>query len=573
MAKKTKDISVVDDSVDAIIEDDQAENSEPIENARDEQLGDHRPFKQKLLGALKSGPGMTVLLLAVIAGVVLAVPMTRYAALGFFVKKQVAITVVDEQTGKPVTDASVRYWRADVKTDSKGVARLSDVPVGDHPLAVEKKYYNTYSSSYTAPITGSAAMTLKLKATGRLATVTVKNAISGKLLEGANVKVGDTAALTDDKGVASVALGVKDADQTGQVELKGYRQAAVSVNTKDMAPVVDVALVPEGNVYFLSNRTGAYDVMSSTLDGTDQQVVVKGTGKEVAYELQLYPSPDSSKLAYIARRDNDGTPSIYVITIADGRVTKLDNTNSAEFIGWIGDTLHFSLSNYNMGAPIDQRRQLWSYNTSTKQRVMIDHSSLTSTPTSYGELDLSTRFQLVGDRVYYAKCWNAYSNLPNKTAQLMAVVNGKATSLKEVQQDTGAYCDTVATKPGIVYYRVTYPNGDSDSYRYQLGKSVESVQVNDAELYNTNYTYYASPDGEKTLWSEVRDGKQVTFIGDANGQNETQVSGSQYTAKGWLGDNYVLYSKGGSELFVAAAGAQFDGSHKIADYYSQRGID
>ena len=56
-----------------------------------------------------------------------------------------------------------------------------------------------------------------------------------------------------------------------------------------------------------------------------------------------------------------------------------------------------------------------------------------------------------------------------------------------------------------------------------------------------------------------------------DGKNEQQVGVGQYEAYGWFGDDYVLYSKDGSELYVAAAGAQLDGTNKVADYFSQRG--
>jgi uncharacterized membrane protein len=105
--------------------------------------------------------------------------MTRYALLGVFIHKQTKITVVDDTTGKPVTDALVQYARADAKTDKNGVATINSMSVGDHPLKVEKKYYETIEASYTVPIFGEAKTKVRLKATGRVAVINVKNKISG----------------------------------------------------------------------------------------------------------------------------------------------------------------------------------------------------------------------------------------------------------------------------------------------------------------------------------------------------------------------------------------------------------
>ncbi len=571
MKIKSED-EVVDESVDEIVATEERSEAETVEDTRDERLGDHRPFRQKLAGFFKSGVGKTIIGLLLIIGVALAVPMTRYALLGVFIKKQTTITVVDELSGNAVSEAVVHFGRQDAKTDSKGTARLENVSVGDHALSVEKKYYTTASVSYVVSIYGEANTTVKLKATGRVATITAINAISGKPLAGATVKIGDTTATTDDAGAASIALATKDSDQAGEISLKDFTTAEISVNTKDIAPSIEAKLVPAGEVYFLSNRTGGYDVMSSTLDGKDQKVVVQGTGKEVAFELQLQASADRSYLAYMTRRGNETSPDIYVINTATGALDKVNESTGGSLVGWIGSKLYFGKYNYNNGVMVDKRAQLMAYAADSKQLTALESSRLEGDQWNYAEFGLSN-FQLVGDRIYYAKCWsfsNSYDGSQDRKASFMAIVDGNPTSLKDVSQNGQAYCDTVATKPGIVYYRLNFWNESrSDSYRYQLGKAVESVQVTDGELYNNRYTYLSSPSGQKTFWTETRDGKKVSFIGDATGQNAKQVGSADYTAYGWFGDDYVLYSTGGSELYAAATGAQLDGAHKVADYFSQ----
>lgn len=574
--KKESDNDAVEDSIAEITAAEEQGKAEVIADTRDERLGDHRPIKHKLFDFAKSGPGLAIIGAVLIMTVALIVPMTRYALVGTFLKKQTTITVVDELSGTPVSEAVVHFGRHDAKTDSKGVAKLDGVSVGDHLLSVEKKYYTTTETSYLVPINGDAKTTIKLKATGRVAAVTVLNAISGKPLAGATVTIGDTVATTDESGIASVALATKDTDQAGEVALKDFKTAAITVNTKDIAPSVEAKLAPVGSVYFISNRTGSYDVMSSSLDGSDQQVVVKGSGKEVAYELQLTPSPSRKYLAYFARRGADATANVYIVDTASGAINKIDNSAGAGVIGWIEDTFYFGLYDYANGMVKDKRAQLMGYNASSRQLIAVDSSKMEGEQQwDYAELGLSTGYQLVGNRIYYAKCWNYssyYGGNKDRKASLMAVVDGKATSLKDVSQNGEAYCDTVASKPGMIYYRVTYTGDNhSDSYRYQPGKAVESVQMNDGELYNNRYTYLTSPNGQKTMWTETRDGKRVSFIGDADGKNEQQVGAATYEAYGWFGDDYVLYSKDGSELYVAAAGAPLDGAHKVADYFTQRG--
>lgn len=572
---ESKDDDSVEESLNAI-EDEQVteqpnEQSEGLSIADEpEQKADpNHPLRHKLAHFLKSGWGKTLVVFVLIVGAVLAVPMTRYAFLGFFIKKQAVITVVDETTGNPVSDATVHFARVDGVTDKQGVVKLNDMSVGDHPLSVEKKYYETTSTSYTVPIFSGAATTVKLKATGRLAVVTVKNAVSGKAVAGASVKIGDTSAVTDDTGVANIALAIREADQPGTVSLDGYNQMAISVSTKDVSPTLDVSLVPSGRVYFLSNRSGTYNIMSSALDGTDQQVVLKGTGLEVPYELQLSASPSGDTVVYAANRD--GKLALYALNTATKELTKIGDPNlSYNFIGWAGDTFYYmvyaSQSTYTSG-----RNKVMSYNQSTKKTTQIDSSQIATDNSAQIELGFSEA-QLTGGRLYYARCWQtttyAVATITQK-ASIVTVVDGKVVPLKTIDQTKPSYCSTFVKKPNTLYFRVanTYNGTDTQYFRYQVGGSVESVQLSEADFVSA-VSYFTSPNGTKTFWSEMRDGKPVSYVGDANGGNARQTGGGdEYRAYGWFTDDYILYSKSGNELYVMSADGQGD-MHKIVDYYS-----
>lgn len=162
--KKDSDNAAVEDSIAEIAAAEEQGKAEVIADTRDERLGDHRPIKHKLLDFAKSGPGLAIIGAVLIVAVALAVPMTRYALVGTFLNKQTTITVVDELSGKPVSEALVHFGRHDGKTDSKGVAKLDGVSVGDHLLSVEKKYYTTAETSYLVPINGEAKTTVNWQA-------------------------------------------------------------------------------------------------------------------------------------------------------------------------------------------------------------------------------------------------------------------------------------------------------------------------------------------------------------------------------------------------------------------------
>jgi hypothetical protein len=61
------------------------------------------------------------------------------------------------------------------------------------------------------------------------------------------------------------------------------------------------------------------------------------------------------------------------------------------------------------------------------------------------------------------------------------------------------------------------------------------------------------------------------FVGDKNGENGTAIASlSDYSTYGWFSDDYLLLSKGGSELYIVPANRPISSSNqpiKITNYF------
>ena len=66
---------------------------------------------------------------------------------------------------------------------------------------------------------------------------------------------------------------------------------------------------------------------------------------------------------------------------------------------------------------------------------------------------------------------------------------------------------------------------------------------------------------------EPRDGKNTIFNGDSEGKNSKEIATlSEFIPYGWYTDDYVLVSKGGSELYVTGSGFSTK-PLKVTDYH------
>lgn len=514
------------------------------------------------------GGGIVVLLLGILFGI----PFTRYGLLGLFVTKSVALTVVDASSGKPVSAAKVSLGRFDVDTDAKGVAHISSIAVGEYHLTVEKKNYASKTSSYTVPVLfPQKDTTIKIVALGRPAVLSVTNMLTAKPVKGATITIEGASAVSDDQGKASLVLPIKAEAQTGSVKAEGFNPYEVSITMKaGDDPRVDVKLVPSGNVYFLSKRTGKIDVMSARLDGSAASVVLAATGRESDNETSLLASPSWSHLMLIARREGSW-PQLYLITTATGKLTTVDEAESSYTpIGWVGEKFYYKATKYRQNAWQNGNDSLISYNAETGQRKVIDSS--VGAGTSYYDMASQTISQpyIADGKIVYVKSWqySQYYADRNRPTSVMAVVadGDLKTTVKDIPANGDIYADIVLQKPGVIAIRLAKPDGSKDFYRYSGGKLAQA-DIDDTTFYNNRFSYLMSPNGEKAAWTEQRDGRNVVFVAGRDLTNGNQLSVGDYTSYGWVGNEYLLYSKNHSELFVAPVGTQLDGKYKITDYH------
>lgn len=528
-------------------------------------------FKAKFKALFKSKWTWLVLLLLLVA--VFAVPFTRYKVLGLVIKKPVTVTVLDSKTASPVSGADVKLGSASGKTESDGKVTIK-AGLGPRNLEVSKGYYETSNQTYTVKFGSDQKADVKLVATGRLVPISVHNSITKKPVSGASIKILNTTAKTDSKGKATVALPVGKQTYDAVITQNDYNQTGVKVQVTDRAVKAnDFPLTPSGQVYFLSNKSGAIDVVKSNLDGSDRKVVLAGTGREDSQTTSLLASRDWRYLVLKAQRESD-RPALYLIDTKTGKSTQFDS-GAADFnlIGWHDHYFVYSLTRSNHNVWEQGGQAIKSYDASRQQLNILDQTQAQGTNASYTTQSFSN-YYLLDDGVVYATQWHGYNaDTSNLTATIRSVKpNGQ--SKKDYQSLPTATIGSVQAvlyEPQSVYFAFyNYSNSTYSYYEFE-DLAVRPASGIDQSAFLKDYpTYLISPSGNKTFWTELRDGKNSLFVGDSNGKNGKQIAeNSEYAPYGWYGDDYVLVSKNESELYVmpVAGLAEDQTPLKVTDYY------
>lgn len=516
------------------------------------------------------------LIVLLVLAILVAMPYTRYVLAGTVIRKDFTVTVVDSQTAKPITSATVRLAGKDVVTDSQGKAVIH-ANVGKAQLDVSKKYYKDVSAGVLVPFSQKQPHTITLVATGRQVPVSVINRISGQPVENAKVLAESSEALTDKNGEATIVLPANLKEAKGSVSVDGMNKANVTVKVttaKDAANMFSVT--PTGKLYFLSNASGKIDVVKSDLDGQNRQTVLAGNGKEDKNNTVLFASTDWKYLALLSKRDSD-KGKIYLIETESDKVTTMDEGDAGfTMVGWNAHQFVYKVDRNNIQYWQAKHTALKSFDAESKKLVTLDETAGEGAEYYNAAYESMTGVFILDGEIAYSKNWyyNGTANVQSKVSTLNTVKQTPASKkvLKEFTSNARpATIDIRPYGPNDLYVQL-YDNSTNKYvyYEYEDGKVAETKDLTDTAYYGSYPTYLISPDASHVFWTDARDGKNALFISNGNAEGQKQVGLlKDYNAYGWYTDKYLLLSKEGSELYIIPATGIVSGKEprKVGDYY------
>jgi hypothetical protein len=536
----------------------------------------------RLWGWVKTHKKVTIPAAVLVALAILAaVPFTRYFFAGMVVRKDFTVVVVDSQTNKPVTSASVTLEGQKVATDKQGKAKLH-VNVGKAELAISKKYYKDTTTSVLVAFTQKQPYSVKFEATGRPVPITVINKISGKPVADVTVSAENTKVITDTKGEAILVVPADKPTIKATLSGKNYNNADVTLKvTSVVDPANKFSVTPSGKLYFLSNASGTLDVVKSDLDGQNRKLVLAGTGKEDKGNTVLLASRDWKYVALLSKRDGGENAKLFLIETAADKLTTMDE-GDASFnpYGWSGSRFIYVVNRTKVNIWQPKHQALKSYDASSGTIVSLDQTTAEGSDYNNYRGETLSDVYILDKEIVYVKSWqlNGSSyNMDGKQATFNSIQadGSQRKSIKGYPPTNNRYFN-FSTLPGDfneIYIRYYSDDGIKSKYdSYENGKLTAS-DLTDQQIDNNDYhTFIVSPSGDKTFWTEFRDGKNVFFVGDGSGKNGKQLPGTSddYAAYGWYSDDYLLVTKKSSEMYIMPVDGLPGGittALKVSDYY------
>lgn len=465
--------------------------------------------------------GTLVFILALIVAA-FVLPVSRYFILNHVGQRgQVSVTVLDGSTKLPLKNASVSLDGQQKTSGKNGEVSFASVKLGKETLTIKKPAFASVTKVLTVNIGKTNLGKLALKAVGIQFTIKLTDYLTGQPVAGAEVSAGTASALSDANGKAvltTMDASVKALKVT--ITASGYVAKTTSIVSANHS--ASAALVPTGQDYFVSNKSGDYNLYSSNLDGSDSKVLLAATGSENS-NLQLATDDDGGLLALVDTRDTqrgakgEVLQTLTLVNTKNRQPLNLDHATQVQVIGWMdGGTLVYVTAN---DCSTGLCYQLMSYNYSTSSRIELAHAS--------GFSSVLT----IGDKIYYATSSNYQSS---DTQPVFASVNSDGTGQQTLLKDNvysvyrPSYDELLLAAPGNWY---SYQDGDKAPKKIAAPSNPELRH------------YVDSPGGSQAAWIDQRDGQPVLVIyNKSTGKNKVvaTLAGLTYPIR-WLNNSTLIF--------------------------------
>jgi hypothetical protein len=452
------------------------------------------------------------------------IPVTRYAALNLAgVRVSSSLIVVDSKTGLPLENIPVSLAGIETRSGDDGIVSFKGLKLGSNKLVVNKLGYASYEKDLTLGFGSNPLGEQPMIATGAQYSFVLTDWLSENTLQDADAKSGEDVAKADAQGRIVLTVGDLSNDAEVSIMAPGYRVETFKLNDLD-AEVRAVAMVPEKKHVFVSNRNGEYDLYKVDVDGKNEEILLKASGKEREIPYVL-PHQNKDKAAFVSSRDadmNDGgfvLDGLFIIDVASGETKKVMRSEQLQVIGWVGNKLVYVAVAEGVSAGNPQRSKAFSYDTESGERI---------------ELASSNYFNdvvLVDDLVYYSV--SSYS-VPESQAKLFSIGADGENKLTVV--DAQVWSIVRSDFKTLLFNAV-----DRQWFEQEVGSSPRKLDTEPSN--STNRIYNVSPSGEEAVWVDVRDGKGTLLrYNTATGEDEVVIAQAGLTDPVyWLNDSYVVY--------------------------------
>ena len=472
-------------------------------------------------------------------------PYTRYKILGLYFKNDVTIQAIDSDTKNGISGAVVRVDNKNYKTDVNGIVDIK-LNLGSHSFSFNKPYYGLVRRNLFVGFNKKPILVVNLNSTGRSLSVEVVNKFNSKPISGAVITILGSDYITDSKGKVRMILSTSSESYPATITAKSYVNTTATIIQSINGAMNVITMVPNGNIFYLTNQNNKLNLMKSNLDGSSPSVVVVPTGKENISTSHIYQSLDNKYLILFTNRGGTNN-QLYSVSVNTAQLNEFDNgSDKITPIGWVGDYFYYdsissSLSNASAGY-----EQIKMYNAATSKVSVMDQNNVETTSDKIYAYQGFVNFTLLYNQLVYTTKWigvGGYDiSTQNDTIRGLMPSFTKPQDYYSFNAHTSEYIKFNKFTTNSIYIQVFNAETTPQTYEYYTytNGSVISSKIDAATFNSVSPAYYYSLGASQTFWNSAGS----IYEGDNLAQNAKKLNYDGYNFYAWFNTEYILITKG-----------------------------
>lgn len=450
-------------------------------------------------------------------------PASRAWALNLVgVRSAMTIVVSDKASKLPIVGAEVSIGGSYAKTNASGQAKLKNIKLGNQQLVLHKVGFADYKKQMYMGVRVVDYGEVQLRPIGAQLRFKFHDFLTHKPVTKVQVSSGEATAESDEDGQVVLTLEAKDSLSANiKIEAKTYRTEQLKL-MRTSKNINEVKLVPAAHAYYISKRSGRYDVYQVDIDGKNQKVVLPGTGFE-NQSMKIAASHDNKHLAVSSTRAEKRNSQGYLLgtlTLVDtetGLSETIEQAEQISIIGWHGNNLIFQETVNGYSAANPNRQKIYSYDPETNDKKQL------------ASANYFADYILVGGRLYYA----VSATDPSALDTFIGIdIDGK--------NKKSYYTNDVWSIVRVSYidFRLQTP-GKWLSFMLSTNKLVDSTPPIDMTSIQFNDNF----NGTQSLWVDQRDNEGVlmNYNVESGKNSEITIAKWMQNSVGWLNETTAVY--------------------------------
>lgn len=434
----------------------------------------------------------------------LTVPVTRWTVLNSIgIRGNLQVTVLSNQTKKPVTNVVIRLQDGTQSTtNSSGVAEFRDVRLGKQAIVMQKSGYADLTQQISVGL-GTTQQISEAKVIGIKLDVDVKNWLTNAPIEGADVSYKNETSQSDKTGRATIIVPPSD-QKTVDIQIVAPGYITKTIKAELAVENREVTLVSAQKNYFISKRDGKFDLFSGNLDGTNQNKIIEATGKEAGDLLQFSINRTNKQAVLVANREGKTingrfVAGVYLVDLEKSTLKKIDEGSDIKLLSWSGENIAYTKSISNLSYNDPRFSVLQLLNIQSQKLLTLAEANYFAVAT------------VAQTKVFYVPTDPYQTVTDSSLASYDIGSRAKKTYLAEKQ----------IRYAGRSSYQ-TLELLDSNNQSYELQISSGTTKVIDRKNI-TNLDFQTSPNSERVIWQEVRDGQGTLLLKTVRSNDEKIV--------------------------------------------------